>query len=253
MACARLVLRNDGTDLLGAFCMVKSNIYLSLLPLLLSACSLDFSTESLSSGSSGAKSVVAVDSTGVTLTGVKASEVVSVEAEGSTNVFGVEAAGDGIKLVPKRNVSLIAGVVYEILVKTANASVTYTIQTDIPTGAIMPFNASSCPDGWSVFNDGRGRVLVGAGAGNTDADGTALTSRTLGATGGREFTTGIPAVTLDGQSTTPSPTANLAVVNDGSGSTFIGYRNAAANTTLSGQKADSNMMPYSNILYCQKD
>ena len=33
----------------------------------------------------------------------------------------------------------------------------------IPTGAVVPFNAASCPDGWSEFIPARGRTVLGVG------------------------------------------------------------------------------------------
>lgn len=37
----------------------------------------------------------------------------------------------------------------------------------VPTGAVMFFNLSGCPMGWSVFTQARGRTLVGLNSGGT--------------------------------------------------------------------------------------
>lgn len=64
---------------------------------------------------------------------------------------------------------------------------------EVPVGAIIAFNQSSCPSGWQRFSAGDQRMLLGAGSGNKDKFGNVLTARTLGQTGGLEYTTGIPA------------------------------------------------------------
>lgn len=202
--------------------------------------------------SPGSGTISAMDPSGVTLTGLKVEDVQSVVANGNDGVFAVESAAEGIKLVPKQNIILIAGAIYEIIVKTAKADVTYTIKTEMPTGAIMAFNGATCPEGWSVFEGAKGRTLVGAGSGNTDADGTALTARTVGQAGGREFTTGIPAVSDQSDTNVPSSTVHLGKGMVGANPAKI-YSGATPNTTISGEKADSNMMPYAVVLYCQKN
>lgn len=54
------------------------------------------------------------------------------------------------------------------------------LQVAAPIGAVMAFNLSECPVGWSDFPDLNGRVIIGAGEGN------GLTPRTVGAKGGTE-------------------------------------------------------------------
>ncbi|MFO0718554.1 MAG: hypothetical protein U0522_00785 [Candidatus Paceibacterota bacterium] len=55
-----------------------------------------------------------------------------------------------------------------------------------PSGAVMSFNLSSCPSGWSPFTDGAGRVILGVGNSNTGSGSTASTNHTLGQKGGQE-------------------------------------------------------------------
>jgi hypothetical protein len=81
----------------------------------------------------------------------------------------------------------------------------------VPTGAIIAFNGA-CPSGWSELNSTKGRVLIGAGSGNTDALGATLTSRSLAAVGGLEYTTGIPSNDLfSAIFATPLPSLNFGV------------------------------------------
>src|SRR5688572_10441489 len=69
---------------------------------------------------------------------------------------------------------------------------------DLPVGSVLPFNSAACPEDWEEFTQARGRVILGAGSGNTDVDGVILTSRSRGSAGGTEYTTGIPAVSAMG-------------------------------------------------------
>jgi len=98
------------------------------------------------------------------------------------------------------------------------ASTAQNVINGIPTGSVMPFAGSAAPNGWLLCNgsavsrivysnlfsaistnygagdgtttfnlpDFRGRTLVGAGVGGVDSSGRALTSRSLGQTGGEE-------------------------------------------------------------------
>ncbi|WP_374074601.1 hypothetical protein [Bdellovibrio bacteriovorus] len=219
-----------------------------VLTLTISGCTLSSEVSSLLPKTG---TVVNVDSSGITVRGVVANDVSSAVIENTPYTFSAVQDGGNVKLIPSQNITLTAGVIYRILVNTAQAQTAFTIKTELPAGAILAFNASSCPTGWSLFDSGKGRVLVGAGSGNTDADGTALTARFLGDIGGREFTTGIPASTGGASDSVPSPLLHLGVAS-ASGRTAEIY-NSSADTTISGAKADSNMMPFAVVTYCQKD
>lgn len=56
--------------------------------------------------------------------------------------------------------------------------VTPAASVAIPTGAVMPFNLTSCPSGWSDYTAASGRYIVGLPSGGTLAGttGTALTN-----------------------------------------------------------------------------
>lgn len=197
--------------------------------------------------------VVTSDPSGITVGGVgSAQDVTSALVKDTPYSFSAVQDGSNVKLVPNQNISLVVGTVYKLLVTTASAQTEYTIKAEMPAGVIMAFKSASCPAGWSVFAPAKGRVLVGAGAGNGDADGTFLTSRTFGDIGGREYTTGIPATTSAGVEAGPSPLKNLGILTSSGrpGEIFV---NAAADTTFAGAKQDSNMMPFAVVTYCEKN
>jgi microcystin-dependent protein len=60
------------------------------------------------------------------------------------------------------------------------------LQVAMPKGAVLAFDLKECPQGWVPFSDLAGRVIVGAGKGNTDQNGKELTNRELAKTGGEE-------------------------------------------------------------------
>lgn len=158
-----------------------------------------------------------------------------------------------IKLTHASNnaLSLAIGTVLTFTVATATAQTTVnlTIEAAVPSGAIVAYNGA-CPTGWSEFTTGKGRVLVGAGIGNNDSLGAALTNRAIASVGGLEYTTGIPADdTGVGISSIPNP--NVVMGFEGGGNGIYGL--GVANTTIGGPKADSNMPPFVVVRYCSKD
>ena len=142
--------------------------------------------------------------------------------------------------------SLAIGTVLSFSVATASSATTVnlTIEAAVPAGAIVAYNGA-CPSGWSEFSQGKGRMLLGAGSGNLDALGSPLTTRTPAASGGLEYTTGIPAVSANADEAAPDPLFNLGI---GPGI----FKEAPADTTVGGNKADSNLPPYVVVRFCQK-
>lgn len=123
-------------------------------------------------------------------------------------------------------------------------------QSSMPVGTIMPMSSSTCPSGWVEFTNGRGRALLGAGAGNLDADGNTLLTRTFGQNGGIEFTTGAPTYTAGVSSTnTPSPGVVLGI--GGTSDRFVELGDGDPTTSL-GVNTDSNLPPYMVLKYCEK-
>lgn len=157
-----------------------------------------------------------------------------------------------VKLTHASNsaLSLAIGTILSFTVATASAQTTVnlTIEAAIPSGAIVAYNGA-CPTGWTEFSSGKGRVLVGLGSGNVDSLGDSLTTRTLASVGGLEYTTGVPASTVSTANSVPGPTFNLSLEGAGSGL----YSSIATDTTLSGDKADSNMPPFVVVRYCEKN
>jgi hypothetical protein len=143
-------------------------------------------------------------------------------------------------------ISMILLMSYLVGSAYAQTVVNITIEAAVPTGSIVAFNGS-CPTGWSEFSAGKGRVLLGAGSGNNDALGAPLTSRTIASVGGLEYTTGIPASSAGASESVPFPT--VVIANTG----YDAFTTAAANMTLSGDKANSNMPPFVVVRYCEKD
>src|SRR3989344_434292 len=87
------------------------------------------------------------------------------------------------------NIATATGTQNTINIGSASSSVAisstnWTISTagtstlTVSSGAVMFFNLSSCPSGWTEFTDARGRYLVGLPSGGTlgDTTGTALTN-----------------------------------------------------------------------------
>jgi microcystin-dependent protein len=120
----------------------------------------------------------------------------------------------------------------------------------LPPKTVMAFDSATCPAGWSVYAEGKGRFIFGSGGGNADQAGTTLTTRTVSQTGGIEYT---PAVRAMNAMTAPykssSPTADSFLGL--SGTPGKAYSTGAADTTLGGAKADSNMPPYFTLTWCQ--
>jgi hypothetical protein len=120
---------------------------------------------------------------------------------------------------------------------------------NFPSGIILPMQGA-CPTGWTEFTAGRGRVLVGAGAGNNDGDGLPLTVRAFSASGGLQETSGIPA--NSNAADTQVPTTDF-VYRAGIGYNL--YADVASTNTLLDQQiaSDTNMPPYYVVRFCRKN
>lgn len=123
----------------------------------------------------------------------------------------------------------------------------------VPSGAVMAFNLSECPQGWKELKEASGRVLVGAGNGNRDQKDKPLTDRKLGATGGEEThvltVQEMPAhhhtVIFTDHHNTPA--------NTDTSPNEWGNTNSSTNTQDTGGGAEhNNMPPYLVLLYCQR-
>ncbi len=120
--------------------------------------------------------------------------------------------------------------------------------------SIVAFDQASCPTGWSQVTQTRGRVLVGQGLGNNDKLGNPLANRTLGTTGGLEYKTGVPAANVAPTTNNPGPTRVLARGVDNIGPTNVSlYNNTGTDTAVGKMPANSNLPPFTTVIFCQKD
>jgi hypothetical protein len=125
----------------------------------------------------------------------------------------------------------------------------------LPAGAVILFNGTACPEGWSELTAARGRVLVGLPPGGTvlGTVGAAFADResrdhTHGVTGysGWATITG----TLGGTATGYNNTG--AFVTDTSANEVYGqYHDHPVSLTSGG--ASAAIVPYVQLLVCQKD
>jgi prepilin-type N-terminal cleavage/methylation domain-containing protein len=100
----------------------------------------------------------------------------------------------------------------------------------VPSGAVMAFNLSACPDGWVAFAAANGRFVVGA-------DGATYN---VGATGGSEtvtLTTGEVGVFQSSVGINPAAIPGGTTFGQGTGSAIT---------------AHENRPPYVALLYCQR-
>ena len=125
---------------------------------------------------------------------------------------------------------------------------------DIPAGAVISFNLSSCPAGWSELTSARGRYIVGLPSGGTLAGtaGTALSNQENRATGQHSHTVDDPGHSHG------NATAIIGPGDFGAGGGYIYLYNSGgagySDITLenSGDVAGTNA-PYVQLLICEKD
>jgi hypothetical protein len=129
----------------------------------------------------------------------------------------------------------------------------------VPPEAVMAFDLQECPPGWSLFNDARGRVVIGQGKGED------LTNRPFRRPGGLESypltELNIPyhqhvTVLGDGLEKGEFGRKLLPLVIPGTGKTDP--NNYGANTGPYGkpkgeQEDVPTMPPYIPLTYCKKD
>jgi hypothetical protein len=134
---------------------------------------------------------------------------------------------------------------------TAQAAGGTLAQQVVPSGAVMAFNLSACPTGWSALAAAGGRTIIGV----NPAGGNGLSTRNLGDTVGEETHT----QTI---SEMPSHTHTLAsgdVVSGMGGELPYISANAASATfaATSGEAGGGSpfnqMQPSLALLYCQKN
>lgn len=137
-------------------------------------------------------------------------------------------------------------------IKNSLSTIT-TQNSGVSIGTVAFFDLNSCPEGWEVFKQGQGRVVVAA----TENSITGLTFRKLGDQGGAEIVTltkeQIPphshTITLHGRSGN-----NAFVVRDPSWGydDWAGSETSASTSGFGGGGAHENMPPFHVLLQCKK-
>jgi hypothetical protein len=122
----------------------------------------------------------------------------------------------------------------------------------IPSGAVVPFNGTSCPSGWSNMTALAGRMIIGVGSG------AGLTTRNLGDTGGEEQHTMAVAELVPHYLSITFGASNIGGhgggygFTDGAGGAGIAA-NYTENTNSIGSGQPFNVMaPWYALLYCVK-
>ncbi|MBX3568864.1 MAG: hypothetical protein KF914_12455 [Rhizobiaceae bacterium] len=132
----------------------------------------------------------------------------------------------------------------------------------VPAGAIVAFSShaespSACPKGWAVFEEGRGRFIVGSGAhSNKDSTGRQISVYSVGEFGGEESHN----LTLEEM---PSHSHSFVIFwSDRPGKPIdgaIGVNWEAAGYSYSesqktgGGLPHNNVPPFVSLTYCKKD
>jgi hypothetical protein len=139
----------------------------------------------------------------------------------------------------------------------------------VPSGAVVAFNLSACPMGWSAFSAAGGRTLIGV---NVDG-GNGLSQRNLGDTPGEETHTmaisemvsHTHTILIYGTGSGPNegtwnftwnPSTGNSVFGSQSATPAIlggGYQNFMANQPAGGGTPFNQMQPSIALLYCVKN
>lgn len=121
----------------------------------------------------------------------------------------------------------------------------------VPSGAVMAFDRSRCPDGWSTYDALAGRTIVGAGRG------IGLTPRRVGDRGGEEQVTLSLSQMPQHRHANPTAGSNQVIqeVNglalEGRGS--YGPQHARPTETAGQSQPHQNMPPFLALTYCRKN
>ncbi len=117
----------------------------------------------------------------------------------------------------------------------------------VPEGAIVAFNLTKCPDGWSAFDEARGRTIIGIGKGNE------LSEYTLGQRGGSETHTLTVEELPKHQHKNWPIQKKFQSGNDASAVTDLQPQVGNSLTAFTGDNRAHNIMqPWISLLYCEK-
>jgi hypothetical protein len=125
------------------------------------------------------------------------------------------------------------------------------LENMIPKGTVAAFDLEKCPDGWSNFNEGAGRVILGIGQGK------GLSERKLRDEGGQEKVGLVEAqiprhfhyVPARGGGRNIPKTWALQAANKGN----WGPPHARQTDTRGDNKPHENMPPFITLRFCKKD
>lgn len=119
----------------------------------------------------------------------------------------------------------------------------------VPQGAVVAFKLRDCPRGWSVYDEAKGKVILGAGNGK-DARNRNLTYRPLEGMGGEE-TVVLEIDEMPNHShfspATDDPNHGVAGLRPMSGSIKLNNRET---TKVGGGEGHENMPPWIALTYC---
>jgi len=126
------------------------------------------------------------------------------------------------------------------------------IKAAIPSGAVMAFAKSECPEGWGIFKDAYGRTIIGAGKGD------GILVKTLFEKGGEEkhalMINEMPKHQHDTVIGVTRPTAKWGMGNKIKTTMVSKYNFYPSGKTsyAGGGEEHNNMPPYIALRYCVK-
>ncbi len=144
-----------------------------------------------------------------------------------------------------------------ISTNTANiATNTANIGANVPTGAVMHFNLSSCPSGWSSLVAAEGRYMVGLPSGGSlgASVGNALTNLENREVGRHTHVVNDPGHAHGIEQIVGTGGVNWGISRNPSGTTFNDSSTESTGIVLSNTgDINGTNAPYLQLLVCEKD
>ncbi|MCL6286207.1 hypothetical protein M3P21_22200 [Ruegeria sp. 2012CJ41-6] len=203
---------------------------------------------------------------------IAATSDAKIEIEAAANSAKKDARDDVDKYLKERLTADLAELVKPQLEVIAEASASdLAAVVTLPRGLVAAFDSNEgCPLGWSVFEDGGGRTIVGAGEHRNEGEnGRRLLTHPVGQTGGAELhvltlnempshrhevvwinSRGDQSVSLNGSSVDVANDDQFHIASFREG----GQANRNVGTTAVGGSAPhNNMPPYIALYFCKKE